>query len=111
MSVEPRPVPNAPSAPYVQVCESPPAITEPGQDPALLAEQRVLDPASSLVVEGHALRVRPLLEPPLELGRARVLGGREVVRDHHHPPGSKTRRDAHPLHRPERDRAARRRSP
>ena len=30
MSVEPRPVPNAPSAPYVQVCESPPAITAPG---------------------------------------------------------------------------------
>ena len=30
MSVEPSPVPNAPSAPYVQVCESPPAITEPG---------------------------------------------------------------------------------
>ena len=30
MSVEPRPVPNAPSAPYVHVCESPPAITEPG---------------------------------------------------------------------------------
>ena len=27
MSVEPRPVPKAPSAPYVQVCESPPAIT------------------------------------------------------------------------------------
>ena len=30
MSVEPSPVPNAPSAPYVHVCESPPAITEPG---------------------------------------------------------------------------------
>ena len=30
MSVEPRPVPKAPSAPYVQVCESPPAITVPG---------------------------------------------------------------------------------
>jgi TRAP transporter TAXI family solute receptor len=30
MSVEPRPVPKAPSAPYVQVCESPPAITDPG---------------------------------------------------------------------------------
>ncbi|HKI93268.1 MAG TPA: hypothetical protein VJ986_13280 [Gaiellaceae bacterium] len=30
MSVEPRPVPNAPSAPYVHVCESPPAITAPG---------------------------------------------------------------------------------
>ena len=30
MSVEPSPVPNAPRAPYVQVCESPPAITAPG---------------------------------------------------------------------------------
>ena len=30
MSVDPRPVPKAPSAPYVQVCESPPAITVPG---------------------------------------------------------------------------------
>jgi hypothetical protein len=30
MSVDPSPVPNAPSAPYVQVCESPPAITELG---------------------------------------------------------------------------------
>ena len=30
MSVEPKPLPNAPSAPYVHVWESPPAITEPG---------------------------------------------------------------------------------
>ena len=30
MSVEPSPVPKAPSAPYVQVCESPPATTAPG---------------------------------------------------------------------------------
>ena len=30
MSVDPSPLPNAPRAPYVHVCESPPAITEPG---------------------------------------------------------------------------------
>ena len=30
MSVAPRPVPKEPSAPYVQLCESAPTITEPG---------------------------------------------------------------------------------
>ena len=54
-----------------------------GDDPALLAEQRVLDPAAPLVVERHALRARPLLQPPLQLRRARVLRGHEVIGDHH----------------------------
>ena len=106
MSVDPRPVPKAPRAPYVQVCESPPAITVPGTNPALLAQQRVLDAAASLVVERHALRIRPLLQPPLQLRRARVLrrarsgprpSRRLAVEDPLH---------AHPLERAERDRAA-----
>ena len=63
MSVEPRPVPNAPSAPYVQVCESPPAITVPGTIQPSSHEQRVLDPAPALVVEAsRPAASRPLLQ-------------------------------------------------
>ena len=78
----------------------------PGDDPALLAEQRVLDPAAALVVERHAVRARPLLQPPLELGRARVLRRHEVVGDHHDLRRVEDLRDAHLLQLPERDRPA-----
>ena len=74
-------------------------------DPALLDEHRVLDAAAALRVVGDALPFGPLGEQLLELGRALVLRGREVVGNDHHPGGIEDLLHAHPLHRPERHRA------
>ena len=52
-----------------------------GDDPALLDEDGVLDAPAALLVVGDALRVGPVAEQLLQLGRARVLGGDEVVGD------------------------------
>ena len=103
MSVEPSPVPNAPRAPYVQVWESPPAIDRAGHDPALLAEERVLDAAAALAVERDALLLRPPLQARLQLGRPHVLRGHEVVGDHDDRGRVEDALGAHLLHRPERD--------
>ena len=89
----------------MQVWESPPAITDPGHDPALLAEQRVLDAAAALAVVRDALRLRPPLQARLQLGRPRVLRRHEVVGDHHDPRRIEDALGAHLLHRAERDRA------
>ena len=74
-------------------------------DPPLLDEHRVLDPAAALRVVGDALPLGPLGELLLELGRALVLRGREVVGNDHHPGGIEDLLHAHPLHCPERHRA------
>src|SRR5581483_270111 len=52
-----------------------------GDDPALLDEHGMLDAAAPLGVERDALPLAPVGEELLELGRARVLGGDEVVGD------------------------------
>ena len=85
-------------------------------DPALLDEHGVLDPAAALVVVGDALRVGPLLRAASGARpSARPSPGRSGRRRRRPWPGRRRAR-AHPLHRPERDgpgdvvRHARRRS-
>ena len=73
--------------------------------PAVLDEHSVLDPAPTLVVEHHALRVAPVLQPPLEPRRADVLGGHEVVGDDDDLRRVEDPLDAHPLERLDCDRA------
>ncbi len=76
-----------------------------GDDPALLDEHRVFDPAPPLTVVGDALSRRPLRQQLLELGRPGVLRRNEVIGDDHDLRRVEDRLDAHLLHRPEGHRA------
>ena len=106
MSVEPEPGAERPECPVRARVRVAAGDHRARHDPALLAQERVLDAAAALAVERHALSVRPVLEALLQLGRARVLRGHEVVGDHHHAVRVEDPLDAHPLERSKGDRPA-----